>query len=436
MMKKKVLSALLATAMVATMVAGCGSDEQTPATDNNTAEPSTDAEANAETPEIPAVGEDTDVTIWVAEAAVDFTQSQVDAFIAENPDYEPYNVTIEPVGEGDAAGNMITDVAGGADIFGFAQDQMARLVSAGALQQIGGDYASWIDEQNDAGAASAAKVGDATYAFPVTSDNGYFLYYDSSVVTDPTSLEQVLADCEAAGKNFYFDLDSGWYQTAFFFATGCELTYDADEEGNFTGCNTTYSSDAGIVAVREMIEVSESSAFQDGSSVDSATNIGAIVDGTWDAASAQMVLGDNYACAKLPSFEGSDGNTYQLSGFGGFKLIGIKPQTDASKLQLCLKLTQYLTSADVQIARYNELAWGPSNTTAQADSAVQADVALSALAEQLAFTIPQGNYPDEYWTRAESFGQEVENSMTADTSDDDIKAALDTYQSDCQSYAQ
>lgn len=436
MMKKKVLSALLATAMVATMVAGCGSDEQTPATDNNTAEPSTDAEANAETPEIPAVGEDTDVTIWVAEAAVDFTQSQVDAFIAENPDYEPYNVTIEPVGEGDAAGNMITDVAGGADIFGFAQDQIARLVSAGALQQIGGDYASWIDEQNDAGAASAAKVGDATYAFPVTSDNGYFLYYDSSVVTDPTSLEQVLADCEAAGKNFYFDLDSGWYQTAFFFATGCELTYDADEEGNFTGCNTTYSSDAGIVAVREMIEVSESSAFQDGSSVDSATNIGAIVDGTWDAASAQKVLGDNYACAKLPSFEGSDGNTYQLSGFGGFKLIGIKPQTDASKLQFCLKLTQYLTSADVQIARYNELAWGPSNTTAQADSAVQADVALSALAEQLAFTIPQGNYPDEYWTRAESFGQEVENSMTADTSDDDIKAALDTYQSDCQSYAQ
>lgn len=433
-MKKKVLSALLATAMVATMVAGCGKEE-TPAPEANT-DTTPDTEAQSDAPEIPAVGEDTDVTIWVAEAAVDFTQSQVDAFIAENPDYEPYNITIEPVGEGDAAGNMITDVEGGADIFGFAQDQIARLVSAGALQQIGGDYASWIDEQNDAGAASAAKVGDATYAFPITSDNGYFLYYDSSVVTDPTSLEQVLADCEAAGKGFYFDLDSGWYQTAFFFATGCELTYDTDETGAFTGCNDTYNSDAGVVAVREMIEMSSSSAFNDGSSVDQATNIGAIVDGTWDAASAQAVLGDNYACAKLPSFEGSDGNTYQLSGFGGFKLLGIKPQTDASKLQFCLKLTQYLTSADVQIARYNELAWGPSNVTAQGDSAVQADVALSALAEQLAFTIPQGNYPDEYWTRAESFGQEVENNMTADTTDDEIKAALETYQSDCESYAQ
>ncbi|MGN0342419.1 MAG: extracellular solute-binding protein [Roseburia sp.] len=434
-MKKKALSALLATAMVATMVAGCGSNEETPSTDTPAAADTETAEGG-EVAEIPAVGDDTDVTIWVAEATVDFTQEQVDAFIEANPDYAPYNITIEPVGEGDAAGNLITDVEGGADIYGFAQDQIARLVSAGALQQIGGDYATWIDEQNDAGAASAAKVGDATYAFPITSDNGYFLYYDSSVVTDPTSLEQVVADCEAAGKNFYFDLDSGWYQTAFFFATGCELTYDTDTDGNFTACNIDYASDAGVVAVKEMIELSESSSFQDGSSVDSATNIGAIVDGTWDAASAQAVLGDNYACAKLPSFEGSDGNTYQLSGFGGFKLLGIKPQTDASKLQFCMKLAQYLTSAEVQLARYNAVAWGPSNVTAQGDAAVQADVALSALAEQLAFTIPQGNYPDEYWTRAESFGQEVENNMSADTSDDDIKAALETYQSDCQSYAQ
>jgi arabinogalactan oligomer/maltooligosaccharide transport system substrate-binding protein len=44
-------------------------------------------------------------------------------------------------------------------------------------------------------------------------------------------------------------------------------------------------------------------------------------------------LSDNFACAKLPSFTGSDGNTYQLSGFSGYKLLGVKPQEDEDKLQ-------------------------------------------------------------------------------------------------------
>lgn len=435
-MKKKLLSALLAVAMIATMVSGCGGDDTEGNKDNNDAK-NTEAQGDNNEAEIPAVGEDTNVTIWVAENMVDFTQAQVDAFKEANPDYEPYNVTIEAVGEGDAASNMITDVAGGADIFGFAQDQLARLVSAGAVQPVTGEYADWVAEQNDAAAVSAATAGDMVYAFPITSDNGYFLYYDKSVVTDPSSLEKIVEDCEAAGKNFYFEINSGWYQTAFFFATGCELTYDTDTEGNFTACNISYNSDAGVVALKEMIELASSSSFQNGSSLNNATNVGAIVDGTWDSGAAKEVFGDNYACAKLPSFEGSDGQSYQLAGFGGFKLMGIKPQEDVSKLQFCYKLVQHLTSTDVQIARYNEEGWGPSNLAAQSDAAVQADEALTALGEQLQFTIPQGNYPNDYWSRATSLGDDViSGNISASSSDDDLKGILETFENDCKSYAQ
>ena len=51
------------------------------------------------------------------------------------------------------------------------------------------------------------------------------------------------------------------------------------------------------------------------------------------------------------------------------------------------------TGEECQIARYNAVAWGPSNLTAQQDSSVQSDEALSALAEQLAYTIPSGTVP-------------------------------------------
>ena len=51
-----------------------------------------------------------DIKIWVADNVVDFTNEQVEAFKTAHPEYAGINVTIEPVGEGDAAGKVITDV--------------------------------------------------------------------------------------------------------------------------------------------------------------------------------------------------------------------------------------------------------------------------------------------------------------------------------------
>lgn len=448
-MKKKLLATLLAASMVAACLVGCGNNSgnttggDTGSTTNagsdtgsTNAGSDTGSTDNGST-DAPVEYGSGEIKIWVSEALVNFTKEQADAFIASNPDMSGYTVTVEPVGEGDAAGNMITDVEGGADIYAFAQDQITRLVSAGALCPITGANAEFVSTQNDAGAASAAVVGGTTFAYPMTSDNGYFLYYDKSVVTDPSSLEKVVADCEAAGKNFYMEINSGWYQPAFFFGTGCTLTYDTDDAGNFTACNIDYVSDAGLVALKEIIELKSSSAFQNGSSMSTAVNVGAIVDGTWDSEAVKGALGDNYACAKLPSFEGSDGKTYQLSGFGGFKLIGIKPQEDAGKLAVCHALAQHLTSTEVQLARYQAEGFGPSNLAAQQDAAVQADEALSALGAQLAFTIPQGNYPGDYWSLATALGDDViTGTLSASSSDDDLKAALQAFQDTCISYAQ
>ncbi len=462
-MKKKLVSVLLAATVVSSMLAGCGSSESTTETateetaTEETAEETTEESAESteeaseetaeETTEEAAAEEeeefvtqevgDDGIKIWVADNVVDFTKEQVAAFQEANPDYANFTIVVEPVGEGDAAGNMITDVEAGADIYAFAQDQIARLVTAGALEEVAPDNVDAVKSENDAGAVSAATVGDTLYAYPLTSDNGYFLYYDKSVVTDPSSLEAIVADCEAAGKNFYFEINSGWYQTAFFFATGAELTYETDDQGNFTAANVTYASDAGVTALKEIIELQSSSAFQNGSSVGAATNVGAIVDGTWDAQAAQDLFGDNYACAKLPEFEGADGQTYQMSGFGGYKLLGVKPQTNEEKLAACDALAAYLSSEEVQIARYEAVGWGPSNLNAQQSDAVQADEALTALAEQLQYTIPQGQYPGDYWTLATSLGDSViSGELTVDSTDDDILAALQTFQDTCISYAQ
>ena len=377
-----------------------------------------------------------EVKVWVADNTVEFTKNQIESFKEEYPDYADVDFTVEAVGEGDAAGNMITDVTAGADIYVFAQDQIARLVTAGALEEVAPDNVEMVESENDAGAVGAATVGDILYAYPITSDNGYFLYYDKSVVTDPSSLEKIIADCEAAGKNFYMEINSGWYQTAFFFATGANLSYETDDSGNFTACDVNYASEEGVLALRKMVDLKASSAFQNGSAVGEATNCAAIVDGTWDSGAAQDLFGENYACAKLPTFEGADGNTYQMSGFGGFKLLGVKPQEDEEKLEICDALAAYLSSEKVQLARYEEVGWGPSNLNAQASDLVQADEALSALADQLQYTVPQGQYPGDYWNLATGLGDDViSGNLSTSSSDDDLMATLQKFQDTCISYA-
>ena len=442
-MNKKLVSIIMTGVLAAALLAGCGGGSSASTTSAEPAKEEAQATEAAEPAAEPAAETASsgpsgakEIKVWVADNVVDFTNAQIAAFKEQYPEFADFTFTVEPVGEGDAASNMITDVVAGADVYTFAQDQIARLVSAGALEEVAPENVDALKSENVAGSVTAATVGGTLYAYPLTADNGYFLYYDKSVITDPSDLDQILADCEAAGKNFYMEINSGWYQTAFFFGTGCTLEYETDDSGNFIGANVDYASDKGVTAMKEMIKVGSSPAFQNGSSAGETTNMAAIVDGTWDSGTVKELLGDNYACAKLPSFTGDDGETYQMSGFGGFKLLGVKPQEDEDKLACCDALAAFLSSEAVQLARFKEVGWGPSNINAQNAEEVKADEALSAVSEQMQYCVPQGQYPGDYWTLAVSLGDDVrQGNLTTDSTDDEIMAVLQNFQDTCISYA-
>ena len=412
-MKKRILALLMAATMVFGLAA-CGNKNEAGNTENQKAT-------------------DTKITVWVADAVVDFTKTKVDEWKAQSETNGQFTVEVLPVGEDKAASNMIVDVAGGADIFGFAQDQLTRLVGAGAVTPLMGDNATFVSTNNDAGAVGAAKMGDVTYAYPVTSDNGYFLYYDKSVLTDVSTLDSIIAQCEAAGKNFYFDIPNGWYSPAFFFAAGANISYETDATGTFTKCNVNYASDAGVAALKALVQLAKSPSYQKGASVGDSVNAAAVVTGTWEKDKAISLWGDNMGCVKLPTAT-IGGKQVQLSGFGGFKLLGVKPQTDAVKLAACHSLAQFLSGEETQKARFEAVGWGPSNLNAQASDAIKADAALSALAEQLAFTIPQGQYPDAYWSRCSSLGDDIIGGKYNDMTDAQLLEVLTQLQNDFISY--
>ncbi len=367
-----------------------------------------------------------DITVWVAEKAVDLTKKQIDDFNATNDAGIVFNATVEPVSEADSATNMITDVEAGGDLFCCAQDQFARLVQAGALNKLGTKAAETVIANNDAGTVAAATSGDTLYAYPLTSDNGYFMYYDKSVIPDEDvdSLEKLIADCEAAQKYFAFEMQSSaWYLASFFFATGCVSEWNTDDDGSFISVHDTFNSPEGLIAVKGMkklvsspmhLSSSQASEFASGAAI--------VVTGTWAFEDISKILGDNMGVADLPSFE-VDGTEYHLGSYNGCKLMGVKPQVDAAKNAALHRLAQYLTGEKCQMERFEALSWGPSNVADQASDAVQANPGLAALIAQAPYSVPQGQIHGSWWDIAKVIGDDVKDAED----EAGLQAALDNY---------
>ena len=366
------------------------------------------------------------ITVWVSEKAVDLTKQQIEAFNATNDLGIVFKATVEPVSEAEAATNMITDVEAGGDLFCFAQDQFARLVQAGALAKLGAKAAETVIANNDAGTVAAATSGDVLYAYPLTSDNGYFMYYDKSVIPDEDvdSLEKLIADCEAANKYFAFEMQSSaWYLASFFFGTGCVSEWNTDDDGTFVSVRDTFNSPEGLIAVKGMKKLVDSPMHLSSSQASEfASGAAIVVTGTWAFEDISKMLGDNMGVADLPSFE-VDGKEYHLGSFNGCKLMGVKPQVDAAKAAALHRLAQYLTGEQCQMERFEALSWGPSNIVDQASEAVQANPGLAALIAQSTYSVPQGQIHGSWWDIAKVIGDDVK----AATDEAGLQKALDNY---------
>ena len=369
-----------------------------------------------------------DIKVWVANEIVDLTQKQIEEFNATNELGIVFNATIEAQGEGDAATNMVTDVEAGGDIFCFAQDQFSRLIQAGALSKLGQGAAKTVKEGTDANAVAAVTTGDDTlWAYPVTADNTYFMYYDKSVIPDEDvdSLEKLIADCEAAGKNFCFETKtSAWYLASFFFGTGCVSVWKTDEEGKFVDVTDTFNSDKGLIAAKGMKKLVDSPIHVSSSDASGfANNAAIVITGTWASADIKAMLGDNMGVADLPSFE-VDGTEYHLGSFFGYKLMGVKPQTDPAKGAALHRLAQYLTGAKCSLERFAERGWGPANLEAQADESVANDPILAAVIAQSQYGVVQGAIHGSWWDVAKVIGDEVKDAAD----EEGLKTALQNYE--------
>lgn len=382
--------------------------------------------------------QDVSLRVWGAEEDQKMLQGMIDSFKEEYKDKVNLTIELGVESESTARDKVLTDIQAAADVYAFASDQLPTLVDAGALMSIdalddaikayAGKSVADIKSANSAGSVEAATYKGTMYAFPMTADNGYFLYYNSKIVSadDAKSWDTLLAAAEKGGKKVGMTIASGWYNASFFYGAGF-ITEKKEDGGTTMDWNST-SADGytGVQVVQGMLDIAGNKSFMAVTDNDMSNQIAsgdlcAMVSGVWDAEAAQKVFGDGYAATKLPTFT-VNGKQVQQGSVIGCKLVGVNAYSQNAGWAALL--AEWLTNEENQVIRFNERKLGPSNIKAASSDDVKANTAIAALAEQSSYGVIQ-LVGDNYWDPTKTFGENIAQGKLKRDDEAGIQKALD-----------
>ncbi|MEE3439722.1 extracellular solute-binding protein [Ruminococcus sp.] len=396
---KRILSLVLAAAMMAVVFVGCSKSEDKTSSTGGAAK-TVEVEKNAK------------LKLWGPAASLSILKEQAKAFEKK---YADKNVKIEVVAqeESDAGTQVLNDSEAAADVFAFPSDQITKLTQAKALLPVNNNYVDDIKKNHTAAAVDTVK-GDLNgkevlYAFPET-DNGYYLVYDKSVISDEDakSWEGILAACKKNGRQFIMDAGNGYYSCMFPFTGGLKLDglegdaqdtqkfnkYDEDEVAQtmsaFSELFHKYK-DTFVSATVDKVSAGFSTAKR---------TCGAGIDGTWNAAVNKEALGKDFGVTVLPTINvnGKDKKTVAMIGY---KYIGVKSVTKFPNA--AEELANYLVSAECQKTRLDKLGWTPTNKGVE----VEGNDAINTMLEEAKTFVVQANIIQAFWDPMANLGNKV-----------------------------
>ena len=408
---KKLCAAVLTTAMAATMLAGCGSE---------------DGGNGGESGGV----QDVSLKVWCPSNQVEsgIMAKQQEAFAAEHPEWN-ITWTTEIVGEDTCQESVLKDVGAAADVFMFASDQLTPLVDAGAIAQLGGSTEAMVRDENMEQVVATVSMNGNIYAIPFTH-NTYFMYYDKSLMdeSDITSIEKIMAKDTADNVyNYYFESAGGWKLACYYYGAGLSV-YGAD--GSDISAGVDWNNATGIAVTNYLIDLrnNKKCAFDSDLTVSELIGehrLGVWFDGSWNYNSYHDVLGDDLGIATIPTFN-PDGNDYQLLSFYSSKAIGVNAQS--KNMGAAVAFAAYLGNAENQLLRFQMSAQAPTNTKASANEEVMADPLTAVIVNEsnnCSVAQPVSSmFSARYWSNAGAIATEIKNGQLTK---DNVQERMDTF---------
>lgn len=415
--KKKWLVLTLVVSMLITTLIGC--NKSASQNEGNTKGEVTDNDAM----QSDSKNQDVSLTLWGAEQDEEILQKMIDSFIEKYKSEANISVTFIPVDESLAKDTMLADINNAPDVFSFADDQLMTLISAGVLEKITDD--GTVKASNTQASVEAASIDGELYAYPMTADNGYFLYYNKEYFKeqDLETLDQILAIAQQNNKKVTMDWTSGWYLYSFFGNTGMNMYLNDDGVTNYCDWNSVNGDIKGIDVANAMLAIAKNPGFLNGGDDAFVAGIkdGSViagVSGVWQAENVKEVWGDNYGAVKLPTYT-CNGRQVQMASYTGFKLVGVNSYTE--NREWSEKLANWLTNEDNQTLRFVERGLGPSNLNAAESKEVKQSPAITAVIAQSEYGVLQ-RVGGNYWDPMAEFGK---NMALGNPDNKDLQKVMD-----------
>ncbi len=229
-------------------------------------------------------------------------------------------------------------------------------------------------------------MGDTLYAYPLTADNGYFLYYNKKYFSDKQveTLDDILKVAAAENKLFVMDWSSAWYVYSFFGNTGLEIGLNDDGITNYCTWNKSDGDIKGTDVARAMLDIAGSRGFDSRTDEEFLSGVkdGSViagVSGVWNAVAIGEAWGKDMGASKLPSYT-CDGRQVQMASFSGCKLIGVNAYSKHPVW--AARLAEWITNEDNQTLRFEMRGQGPSDLKVADSEEIRQSPAIAALLEQ------------------------------------------------------
>lgn len=394
-MSKKMLIILLSTVISFGSFSGCGANKS-----EEESIPETESVSDSELP-----SGDVSLRVWGSEEDSELINQIISSFVSEYSSQANFNITFEPHSESSAKDDILGDVLNAPDVFTFADDQLLALIASGVLKKVPND--SEIAGRNLAAASEAASFNGTLYAYPLTADNGYFLFYNSKYLTeeDVQTLDGILEVASREGKKFFMEMNSGWYMYSFFGNTDMEIGLNDDGISTYCNWNAKYTNIKGVDVAQAMADIGKNPGFINAGNDDfgiGAANgsIIAGVSGIWDENEIKDAWGDGYAATKLPTYTVA-GQQLQMSSYAGYKLVGVNSRSENAAW--ANKFADWMTNEQNQALRFSMRGQGPSNTAASSTGEVAQSKGLQALQKQAEYASLQ-RVGGTFWDPATNLG--------------------------------
>lgn len=304
---------------------------------------------------------------------------------------------IKNVAEGSVATELQKDQDAAADVFALADDNLKKLVKLDNLLSLGSPTSAMgteIYSNNIQWTAEAATVEGKVYGFPQTSDNGYFLWYNSEFVkeSDVGTMDNLMKAARTAGKKVIFNIVDSWVFSSFFFANGGQISTTGTIPNDKQVCDfANANGQAAANAAAEYVRKYQALIYNDVSNSDIATYMGngsacAAISGTWNYEQLKASLGDKIKAVKLPTIN-IGGVEKQMGSFRSAKVVSIKGNTKHP--QEAVDFAKFATSESAQLYRFQQRHVGPSNKAVADRAEVKADFMQKAVLDQDPYAVPQ-----------------------------------------------